>query len=179
MKKMIFYAAVLLFAACNNKKTKNTDAAGTSAAAPADMPYTMEKPYRDWQPGDPKNAVTVAKMLKAWETKNVDECASYFADSSLMVFDNYRGKLSMDSLKTFLAGSLADYASVKIKLEDWESVTSGDKSEEWVSVWYTQSWVDKKGVADSVNVIDDAKLENGKITVFSEYLQHFPAAKKK
>jgi hypothetical protein len=38
---------------------------------------------------------------------------------------------------------------------------------------------DTKGKTDSVNLINDAKIEDGKITIFSEYTQHFPEAKKK
>ena len=47
-----------------------------------------------------------------------------------------------------------------------------------VSVWYKQSWVNPKGIADSVNCVNDAKLVNGKIVEFDEYIQHFPPAKK-
>lgn len=142
------------------------------------MPYTLDEPYRDWQIGDPKNTEIVMKMLKAWENKNVDECASYFGDTAFMVFDNYRGKLSQDSLKPFLVGSLADYETVKLKMQDWESVISGDKKDAWVTVWYKQTWVDKKGVTDSMSLINEAKIENGKIVAFDEHLQHYPKPKK-
>jgi hypothetical protein len=182
MKKIFIYAAVLMAAvSCNQKEAakEGTTPDASTSGAPADIPYTMEKPYRDWQPGDANNAIIVTKMLKAWENKNLDECATYFADSIYMAFDNYRKKISHDSIHTFLISTQVDYASVKVELQDWESVHSGDNKEAWVSVWYKETWVDKKGVADSIDIIDDAQLVNGKITVLSEYTQKYPGAKKK
>lgn len=175
---MIFYMGILLLAvACKNKQTTETPAAETTVTE-ADYPYTLKEPYKNWQAGDQKNAILVMKMLKAWETRNVAECASYFADTTEMHFDMYHAVMSHDSITPFLESSLAGYETVKINMQDWESVISADKKDEWVTVWYKQSWVDKKGVADSINIIDDAKIVNGKITVFDEYIQHFPAAKK-
>ena len=92
--------------------------------------------------------------------------------------DYYRGKLPHDSLTSFLNGSYTDYNDVKIEMHDWESVISADKKEEWVTLWYKQKWVNPKGVADSANMINDAKIENGKIVIFGEYVQHFPEVKK-
>ncbi len=178
MKKTILYMGILLLAvACKNKQAAEVPASET-VLAEADYPYTLKKPYKNWQAGDQKNALVVLKMLKAWETRNVAECASYFADTTEMNFDGYHSIMSHDSITPFLESSLADYASVKIEMQDWESVVSADKMDEWVTVWYKQSWVDKKGVADSLNIIDDAKIVNGKITVFDEYIQHFPNTKK-
>ncbi len=34
-------------------------------------------------------------------------------------------------------------------MEDWESVISKDKKEEWVTLWYSQKWEDMKGKTDS------------------------------
>jgi len=39
-------------------------------------------------------------------------------------------------------------------------------------------WTDAKGKTDSVYMMDDLKIENGKITVLDEKSRHFPAAKK-
>jgi hypothetical protein len=52
---------------------------------------------------------------------------------------------------------------------DWESVISKDKSEEWVTLWYSQKWETPKGAKDSTDVIDDLQLKNGKIIRLSEY----------
>ena len=179
MKKTILYAAILLLAvACKTKETTNTDAATTSSGT-ADFPYTLEKGWNNWQTGDPQNAVILLKMIKAWETKNVEECVTYFADSVVMSVDYYHAKLSNDSIASFLNGTYTQYKDLKVEMQDWESVISEDKKSEWATVWYKQSWTDAKGVADSIQLINEAKIENGKITVFDEYSMHYPAAAKK
>ena len=64
-------------------------------------------------------------------------------------------------------------------MQDWISVISKDKKSEWVTLWYKEILTDKNGKSDSVNVVDDAKIENGKIVILDEKVQHFPPAKKK
>src|SRR5690606_899725 len=100
-----------------------------------------------------KHAITVMKMLKAWETKNLTECATYFGDSVEFHFDYYHKTLPHDSIMGMLNFSWADYDSVSIKMNDWESVISNDKKEEWVTLWYKQIWVDKKGKTDSASMV--------------------------
>ena len=70
-----------------------------------------------------------------------------------------------------------DLDSVKIKMDDWEPVISKDKKDQWVTVWYTQIMKDKKGKIDSLSVIDDAKIINGKIAILDEKVRHFPKSK--
>ena len=52
---------------------------------------------------------------------------------------------------------------------DWESVISKDKKEEWVTLWYSQTWEDMNGKTDSLAVIDDLRLKDGKIIRLDEY----------
>jgi hypothetical protein len=64
-------------------------------------------------------------------------------------------------------------------MDDWESVISSDKKSEWVTLWYKQTVTDKKGHIDSMSVVDDAKIVNGKIVVLDEKIQHLGPALKK
>jgi len=175
---------ILLVTACNTPEKKAESMSADSSKAPMEStaevsyPYTLDKPYKNWQPGDKKNTVIVLNMLKAWETKNVRECASYFGDSVDLYVDYFHKVIRHDSLPTMLEHSWQDYASVNLKMDDWESVISEDKKDEWVTVWYKQTWTDKKGKMDSLAVVNDAKISNGKIVVFDEKVRHFPAPKK-
>lgn len=188
MKQMIFISCVALLAACNNAATtdsKASDSTGKANAetapakmAPADMPYALDKPYQNWQTGDPQHAVTVMKSLKGFETGDIAASMEGFADTVTVHFDNYRATLSHDSLKAVFTTFRAESASIKIKMDDWESVISADKKEEWVTLWYKQTWTDKKGKTDSIAVVDDAKIKNGKIVLLDEKVQRFPAPKK-
>ena len=58
---------------------------------------------------------------------------------------------------------------MNVKMDDWESVSSNDKKEEWVTLWYRQSWEDTKGKKDSADIIDDMNIKNGKIIRLDEY----------
>jgi hypothetical protein len=183
MKKAFFFAVITIFViSCNNKgetATSTTDSTTTTTSESKDLvyPYTLDEPYKDWQPGDKQHAVTVMKSLKAFETGDVDGAMTAFGDSVEIRFDYYHAKLSHDSLKNFLAQQRATYASMNIKMGDWESVISSDKKTEYVTLWYKQVWTDTKGKTDSIAVVDDAKMVNGKIVELDEKIQHYPAKK--
>jgi uncharacterized protein YcfL len=188
MKNFIFFACILFFVVSCNTKNEKTGTMGSDSTTMADekmaattdnldYPYTLETPYHDWQMGDKKHAVTVMKALKAYETNNIPESMRYFADSVELRFDNYHQKLSRDSLATLFAAGRNQNANVTVRLDDWESVISKDKNEEWVTLWYRQTWTDKKGKTDSMSVINDARIINGKIAVLEEALRHYPAKK--
>ena len=167
-----------------DSKTENTDAASTDStkmvtanAAALVYPYTLEEPYRDWQPGDQQHAATAMKALKGYETGDMDACIAGFGDSVEVRFDYYQAKLSNDSLKTFFTNARAQYTSMTIKMGDWESVISKDKKSEYVTLWYKQIFTDKKGKTDSLSVINDCKMVNGKIAELSENIRHFAVKK--
>lgn len=185
MKKLLFISCVALFVACNNADTNEAKPADspvapvTAAAAPKlDYPYTLPEPYSNWQPGDQQHAVNVMKALQAFEKGDVAACVAYFADSVAMRFDYLDTKLSKDSLQKFFVAQRGGFASMEITMNDWESVISEDKKTEYVTLWYKEKWMDKKGKADSMRVVDDCKIVNGKIAELDEKTQHFPAAKK-
>ena len=184
MKRIFFYACLALAAAgCNNsaedKTAKPAEAAGTTAAPAEKMeyPYTLSEPYKNWQPGDQKHAVMVMKSLKGFETGDMAACMAGFADSVELRFDGYRAKLSHDSLMKQFTAQRANYASMVITMGDWESVISSDKKEEWVTLWYKQVETGKNGKVDSMSVVDDAKIVNGKVVLLDEKIQHYPAKK--
>jgi hypothetical protein len=117
------------------------------------------------------------KALKAFENGDMDGTVAGFADSVEVSFDYFKEKMSNDSLKKFFANQRANYSSLTIKMGDWESVISKDKKTEYVTMWYKQIWTDKAGKTDSLSVIDDCKIVNGKIAELDEKTQHFPAKK--
>ncbi|MEO6905894.1 MAG: hypothetical protein ABI148_06005, partial [Ginsengibacter sp.] len=57
----------------------------------------------------------------------------------------------------------------KIKMQDWESVISNDKKDEYVTLWYRQYSENMKGVKDSTDIINDLKMKDGKIIGLDEY----------
>ena len=184
MKKLflIVFVATLSFG-CNDKSGSSSTSDSTKMAETktGDLiyPYTLDKPYQEWQMGDAKHVVTVLTGLKGFENNDIAASVASFGDSTELFFDGYNEKLGKDSLTKFFTMQRAMSAGVKIKMQDWISVISKDKKSEWVTLWYKEILTDKNGKSDSVNVVDDAKIENGKIVILDEKVQHFPPAKKK
>jgi len=177
MKKMILFASILLIAVACNAPAPEQKAPEKVAINPADYPYQLKEAYKDWQAGKQENAIMVLKMIKAWETKNAAECASYFADTVMMNMDYFAGKMPNDSILAFVQEGYGNNASIKVEMQDWESVVSADGKDEWVTLWYKQTLVDKDGKSETLSIVNDAKIENGKIAVFDEYIQHMPEEK--
>lgn len=183
MKKLFILVSVTLFMSCNNtgsnesKETKETSA--TTPEEKVEYAYLPSDHAPDnWDRGSQKNLELVLKSLKAFETGDVEGSLSYFGDSVTWSVDNFDQKLSKDSLRAMLTGYRNSLASVKITMGDYESVISKDKKEEWVTMWYKQVTTTKSGVTDSIAVVDDAKVVNGKIVVLDEKSRRLPAKKK-
>ncbi|TWV93344.1 hypothetical protein [Chitinophaga pinensis] len=77
MKSFLFLlCSISLAVACNSNadKSESTHSDHSTQALSAaeempDYPFPLKEAYKDWQPGNKKNALVVMKMLKAWETK--------------------------------------------------------------------------------------------------------------
>lgn len=181
MKKMLIIACTSLLAiGCNNKteSAASTDTT-TTTTEKIDYAYLPEKHQPDnWDRGDQKNVALVLKSLKAFETGNVDEALGAFADTVHWSADYIDQKISKDSMRVMLSDAWKNMSGVKIIMSDYEAVISKDKKEEWVTLWYKQIVTDKSGKVDSMAVVDDAKIENGKITELDEKTRKYPVAKK-
>lgn len=184
MRKLLFIACVASLAACNNAATTETKTDSTASATVVpdkkplpSFPYTLEKPWSNWQIGDPQHIVTAMTALKAYETGDIATCVKGFGDSVELHFDGFRAKLSNDSLAKWFTAGRNGYTAYKVTMGDFESVISEDKKTEYVTLWYKQVTTDKKGKTDSVSVVNDCKIANGKIIELDEKTQRFPAKK--
>lgn len=185
MKKVLFFLpafllVVALTVSCNNGtdgKTSSKDSTGTSATADSmNYPYTIKNPD-GWEPGDRKHTLNALKSIKAYENNNIDECVSYFADSVSLRFDEMDQKVSNDSLKVMFKRWRAGSKSIKVDMHDWESVKNKFTGEEYVSMWYNQTTEDASGHIDSMSVMDDLKIKNGKIAELDEKTRKYPKKK--
>ena len=179
MKKLSKHLILLfiggaLFASCNNAGSTKVEASGdttanTGAAGHINYPYTIDHPDY-WEIGSQQNTLNVLSSLKAWENNKMDEAAKYFADSVHIRFDGIDKKISNDSLKAFITPD-ATAKSWSIKMQDWESVISKDKKDEYVTVWYREFHENKQGKKDSIDVINDIKMKDGKIIELEQYVR--------
>lgn len=182
--KQLFVVTCLAFAvaSCNNddkaKASSETTETKTAAAADVKLPFPLATPYRNWQIVE-NNDNTIAAMnsLKAFVDKDYAAMAATFGDSIEIRLDGYVAKLSRDSATKVLSAQRPMYNDLTITMYDYESVISADKKDEYVTLWYKQAWKDDKGKADSMNVVDDCKMQNGKMIQLDEKIQRFPAKK--
>ena len=167
MKKLFIAFLALALFSCNNKEKTASTGEGNTTETPK-YPYTIDHPD-NWDIGSTANTMVALSALKAFEEGKLDESMTYFADSVRVMMDGLDKNMSKDSLKAMLVPQREMYKSMRIKMEDWESVISKDKTEEWVTLWYKQYWETTAGVTDSMSVIDDLKINKGKIERLAEY----------
>lgn len=175
---MLIACAALLLASCTEakKEEKKDDAVkveGTPAAE-VKLPFALARPYQNWQLGSTENVVAAMTGLKTFVDKDFTGLATVTGDSVELIFDYFHTKLNRDSAVKFFMNERAKYSDLNITMYDYESVISADKKSEWVTMWYKQVWKDAKGVADSMNVVDDVRIKDGKMVELDEKVSHFP-----
>ena len=174
MKKVLLICwGVLILTSCNDNGVSTSEARKDTSAKEVnvqkmDYPYTIDHPD-NWEMGSNQNAMNVLLAIKAFENGNVAESMKYFGDSVHLHFDGLDTKLSNDSLKAFFTKMRGGYKSMEVRMDDWESVVSKDKKEEWVTVWYRQKWEDVTRKKDSSDIVDDLQMKDGKIIRLDEY----------
>jgi hypothetical protein len=161
---------------CTNPTEKTAEKTTVPDTTKTVYAYTINKPD-NWDIGSSKNTAVALNALKAFENKKIDESLSFFADTVLWKADYMEVKYPKDSLKTYFTGIWKDIASMKIDMQDFESVISKDKKDEYVTIWYVQKTIDKKGKTDSIVEINDMKIVNGKIAELDETIRHFKVKK--
>lgn len=183
MKQVIVIICLgIALAACNNTSTTTAGTDSTGAAtvkteSDVKLPFSLEKPYKGWQIGSTENVVTAMSALKTFADKDFTAMAGTIGDSLDVRFDYYQAKMSRDSAIKMFTAQRAIYNDLTINMYDYESVISADKKDEWVTIWYKQKWTNEKGVADSLAVINDIKMKDGKMIELDEHIQHYPVKK--
>jgi len=163
-----------LFTACNSAGTSPNEAQKDSTSVstniqPMNYPYTIDHPD-NWEIGSQQNTMIALASLKAWENKNIGDAVKFFADSVHIRFDGIDQKVSNDTLKSMITPSPMT-KNYSIKMQDWESVISKDKTEEYVTLWYREYKENTNGKKDSMDVVNDLKMKDGKIIGLDQYIR--------
>jgi hypothetical protein len=170
MKKLSsLILASLIFAACQNKEAKTTDSATADTTR---YPYTI-KQVQNWEMNpDSKNAVAAMTLIKTFENLDTASMGKILADSVAFDLDGYRFKGTKPQFLKEIQGEFEKMTGFKIEMQDMESVVNKNKTEEWVSLWYSQVSTTKAGKADTAALYNDIQFKNGKVVRLSEYVQH-------
>lgn len=185
MKQFIVIICLgVALASCNNADKDKKDAELTEVKevkgepiAEVKMPFPLDSPYKNWQIGSTDNVVAAMNALKTFVDKDFTAMAATIGDSLEVRFDYYHAKLGHDSAMKMFTTQRDQYNDLKITMYDYESVISADKKDEWVTMWYKQTWKNKKGVPDSLAIINDCKMKNGRMIILDEHIQHYPVKK--
>jgi hypothetical protein len=181
MKQVLFLFLIAGMVSCNSgDQTKTTDtqvkSATTREEPKMDYAYTIEHPD-NWVAGPKENTKMVLQSLKDFENGDIDKSLTAFADSVELRFNEMEGKFSKDSIASMFKHERSGLKAMQIDMHDFESVKSKDGKEEYVSHWYTQKLQGQNGAWDSVSVMDDLRIQNGKVVLIDEKTRKF--AKKK
>jgi hypothetical protein len=169
MKKILLplLAAAFLFS-CNANNTTAVkgaaDSTATTKAEPLNLPFNVAK-TPDWEMGDPAHVATAMNTLKAFVDNDMTAIRQYLADSVEFYSDNISFKGTKDSLVKFFVTMRGKLDTIDINMQDYESVKSKARGEEWVSMWYVEADQAKNGTRDSSMVMDDIKIVNGKVAI--------------
>ena len=175
-KTSLILSACLVLLACNNSQTSAGIENKPTEESPTNYAYTpKEKP--NWEMGDAKNIAFVLNALKKYETDRIDELGEDMADSVTFVADRFKFDGKKDSLLKIFKKEWENTNSMTIEMHDWEAVHGKDNKEDWVSLWYKNTWTNKDGKMDSAMNMDDIRIVNGKIRVIDTKQRRFPEKK--
>lgn len=152
MKKILIVASVVLFAACNSKKTDKEEPAKTSGEQTGQV---INSPYpvmysSNFTMGDPKHAEAILTLWKDWDAGNLSAHKELFADSLELHFAD--GSMLHASRDTVLAGGQAYRNTFESSVSEVHAVMatkSVDKDQSWALIWGKEIDKDKQGKVDS------------------------------
>jgi hypothetical protein len=171
---MLFVGGLIFISCKNGNNTKSSNSANDSAAVASvnsvvqemNYPYKIDHPDY-WETGSQQNTFNALSALKAWENGNIGQSLTYFADTVHVQFDGIDKMVPKDTLGLMITPNKS-IKKILVKMQDWESVISKDKKEEYVTLWYRQ-YEDVNGKKDSIDIINDLKMKDGKIIGLDEY----------
>ena len=166
MKKcFVFFLLATTLLACNNAPIEGGDKeeGENENSEKVSLPYKATN-NPDWQPGSMANVAVAMNALKAYESNNFDSLQQILADTIEFHVDNFSFEGTRDSLIQIMKEQRDRYSSVVVNMHDYESVKSKARNQEWVGLWYTETTTMKNGQVDSIFVMDDIQIKNGKVT---------------
>lgn len=175
MQKIFIAALAVVIYACNTaEKEAPKEGAQETAAAPAAIAnfsgYTPTY-SSSFEMGNPKNAESILAIYKDWDTGNLDPSKAAFADS--VSFFTSDGSMILGKRDTAVAAMQSyrnTFSSVKNTVHAVFPVRSTDKNEDWVCIWATEVYTDKKGKTDSTQLQETWRFnKEGKIDLFYQY----------
>ena len=156
--------AVILFACSDTTSSSDTPSSDAAEKQNVNLPYKVEK-TPDWEIGSDSNVAIAMNCLRAFETNDMNALGQYLADSVEFYVDTINFKGRKDDLIKLMTGFRNTLESYSVNMKDYESVTSKNRGEEWVGLWYVEDAKSKEGKAYSLLCMDDVKIIDGKVAL--------------
>jgi hypothetical protein len=139
--------------------------APTGDEEPADYTYSGS-----FEMGDQSLVSLATGLNDAVQNQDIEAISSYFADSVTIVgHDGFYFNSTRDSLITMVTGWMENMREISMDYNAGISVTSTDRNEDWVLLWYEGNYLNSDGEANHSYGHDDYLIEDGKIRVIRGY----------
>jgi len=172
MKKwmLVFTAATLVFAACNNEKTESSTSEKTDKKA-VTLPYTASYSSAFEMGGNPEYVATILQgSWKDWEENKLDNMKNWMADTIVAFHSDNKMVMGLDSMMARWKRGRAEYSSVIDTIHAAIAVYSADKKEDWVLVWAQEIGTKPDGKKDTVNLMETWRMnKDGKADMLLQF----------
>jgi hypothetical protein len=178
MKKILVFAAITIFAACNSNEPAKTDTVKTEPqkTVPDPMAKEITSPYQigyssKFVMDDPKNAESLLTLWKDWDNGDLSVHKDLFADRMEIHFaDGSMMNTTRDSMLTAAGGMRSSMTSVESRVDAIMAVKSTDKDEHWALIWGMEKDTNKKGKVDSFYLQETWRFNKaGKADMFYQF----------
>jgi len=177
---LLVLLSIVSFSCGSGPKQEEVKAADSTATTKEPLVYPFTSKYSlNWKPGDEKYAVMALTSFKKFVDGDVKGSFDYFADSIEFIADKFHFSGKKDSLMAMMIPMRAQWTSMSVQPDTWVTIYYPDQNDTWVTVWSTQKWTDKKGKMDSIYIVDDILIKDGKIREVDEKQRAYPAAQTK
>ncbi len=180
MKKILVFASVALFAACNSgTDNAKVESMGTGADSTkmdsTSYPYTADYSH-NFEIGSTKNSTTLLQVYKDWDNNTLGNSKNSFADIDTMIFsDGTMFAGSRDSFFTIANQMRAQMGTVVDSVHAWVPLKSKDKNEDWVLIWAREIATNAAGKKTAKELHEVWRFDkDGKINLVYQYEQQPP-----
>ena len=172
MKKwmLVFTAATLVFAACNNEKTESGGGEKADKKA-VTLPYTASYSSAFEMGGNPEYVASILQgSWKDWEENKLDNMKNWMADTIVAFHSDNKMIMGLDSLMARWKRGRAEYSSVSDTIHAAFAVYSTDKKENWVCVWASEVGTKLDGKKDTAALMETWRInKDGKADMLLQY----------
>jgi hypothetical protein len=181
MRNALFFLVLASFTACNSNKEAKVESMSTKDSTAKAIKYPPVDNSIKFEIADASITASMLEVYKGWEDNNLELMKKHMADTLMIVAGD--GTVTYGRADTVFAHIKAyrdNYTSMKPEFHSFVPLKSLDRDDTWFLVWFKEYQTDKKGKTDTIELMENWKLnKEGKVTSMYQYMQYHPAPAKK